>query len=108
MLTVLILEFDCRVAGLEPITWTHPRMLNVDLSSIVAGHRDYATKIDEILEFLGYGVEDLDEKTQLRKTHSSHNIREKMPTLARSSSEESFFLLKTHVNHPDLIQKGGT
>lgn len=83
-------------------------MHNVDLSSIVAGHRDYATKIDEILEFLGYGVEELDGPIQLRKTHSSHNIREKTPPLIRSSSEESFFLVKTHANPPDLIQKTGT
>lgn len=97
------------VAGLEPITWNHPRMHNVDLSSIVAGHRDYATKIDEILEFLGYGMEELDGPTQLRRTHSSNNIREKEVTLHRCTSEESFFLVtstKTHlVSESDFIQK---
>lgn len=84
-------------------------MHNVDLSSIVAGHRDYATKIDEILEFLGYGVEDLDGSAQLRRTHSSHNIREKTSTLTRYPSEDSFFLVKSHLSHPipDFIQKSG-
>lgn len=83
-------------------------MANVDLSGIVAGHRDYATKIDEILEFLGYGVQELDGPIQLRRTHSAHNIREKTTPLVRATSEDSFFLLKTPVNHPDLIQKSGT
>ena len=42
-----------KVAGLGPIAWKDRRMMNVDVSSIVQGHLDYAANMDEILEVVG-------------------------------------------------------
>lgn len=42
-----------RVAGLQPVLLQDRRMENVDLSSVVNGHLDYAKKMDVILKAVG-------------------------------------------------------
>nr|CAB3267017.1 transmembrane and coiled-coil domain-containing protein 4-like [Phallusia mammillata] len=42
-----------QVAGLQPVTWNDRRMINIDLSSIVDGHLDYAKNMDTILSAVG-------------------------------------------------------
>ncbi|XP_065314667.1 transmembrane and coiled-coil domain-containing protein 4-like [Gordionus sp. m RMFG-2023] len=47
------------IAGLEPLTLTlegqqHPRLINVNLTSVVTGHNDYVGKMPDILKTLGY------------------------------------------------------
>lgn len=65
----------------------------VDLSSIVSGHMDYADKIDEILVSLGY-AEDDDGTHILRKSSSSHNLRAEGSKIVRSQSLDSLVLVK--------------
>lgn len=47
-----------KIAGLMPIEWQDRRMFNFDLSEIVAGHMDYAKKMDVILSLLGIRTRD--------------------------------------------------
>lgn len=90
-----------RIAGLEPVTWTHPRMRNVDLSSIVSGHLEYANKIDEILLSLGYADEE--EDFGLRRCLSCHSFREHRDcALSRSESMDSFLALRGSSNSTGL------
>jgi len=42
-----------RVAGLGPVAWNDRRMINVDLSSVIDGHLDYAKNMDTILAAIG-------------------------------------------------------
>ncbi|XP_010612542.1 transmembrane and coiled-coil domain-containing protein 4 isoform X2 [Fukomys damarensis] len=42
-----------RVAGLQPVLLQDRRMENVDLSSVVSGHLDYAKQMDVILKAMG-------------------------------------------------------
>jgi hypothetical protein len=69
-------------------------MHNVDLSSIVSGHTDYAKKIDEILISLGYADDDEEAGGPLRKCVSSHKLKEhRDPSLFRSQSMDSFLVV---------------
>ena len=69
-------------------------MLNVDLSSIVSGHTDYAKKIDEILISLGYADDDDESGGPLRRCVSSHKLKEhRDEKLFRSQSMESFLIV---------------
>ncbi|XP_078496000.1 transmembrane and coiled-coil domain-containing protein 4 [Ciona intestinalis] len=41
------------IAGLQPIAWENRRMINIDLSSIIEGHLDYAKNMDAVLAAVG-------------------------------------------------------
>lgn len=41
------------VAGIRPIEVTNRKMVNIDLTSVVSGHFDYQSKMDEILKIIG-------------------------------------------------------
>jgi len=76
-------------------------MLNEDLSHIVTGHTDYAEKIDEILIYLNY-AEELDITSELRRSVSSHNLREKEKVHRRSPSVDSILLHHSYHKHPHI------
>ena len=67
--------------------------MQVDLSSIVSGHMDYADKIDEILISLGYAEEE-EPLHALRKSSSCSNLRSKDKTLTRSHSVDSLVIVR--------------
>lgn len=73
-------------------------MKNVDLSHIVAGHTDYADKIDDILISLGY-AEEVGIAGELRKSVSTTNLKEKEIPLERALSVDSFLHLHKHRIH---------
>lgn len=88
-----------RIAGLSPVDWQDRRMFNFDLSDIVAGHMDYAKKMDVILRLLGIRtrdpVKDLDPRVKKSASDypgfmSMHGKMEK-PGI-RTSTSDSFLL----------------
>ena len=46
-------EATYNVAGLQPIEWQDRRMINIDLTSVISGHLDYAKNMDTILSAVG-------------------------------------------------------
>jgi len=42
-----------RVAGLQPVEWENRRMINIDLSSVIEGHLDYAKHMFTVLSAVG-------------------------------------------------------
>ena len=67
-------------------------MMNVDLSSIVSGHMEYANKIDDILLSLGY-ADEVEETVALRRCLSTHGFKEhREHELYRSESMDSFLV----------------
>ncbi|KAF8777697.1 Transmembrane and coiled-coil like protein [Argiope bruennichi] len=60
-----------KIAGLQAIRWYDRRMCNVDLSSVVSGHMDYANKMDIILKAVGVRTTDeVIDEFKLRKSRS--------------------------------------
>ena len=41
------------MAGLQPVMWEDRRMINIDLSSVIDGHLDYAKHMDTVLSAVG-------------------------------------------------------
>jgi len=52
-------EATYNVAGLQPIEWQDRRMINIDLTSVISGHLDYAKNMDTILSAVGVRTKDL-------------------------------------------------
>jgi len=80
-------------------------MQNVDLSHIVTGHTDYASKIDEILTYLGY-ADEIDNglgNGDLFRSVSAYNLREKEKVHKRTPSVDSFQPKYHH--HVDIISE---
>ncbi|GIX72177.1 transmembrane and coiled-coil domain-containing protein 4 [Caerostris extrusa] len=74
-----------KIAGLQAIRWDDRRMCNVDLSSVVSGHMDYANKMDIILKAVGVRTTDeIVDEFKLRKSRSD------LPTQKSSISRQRF------------------
>ncbi|PRD22548.1 UNVERIFIED_CONTAM: Tmco4 [Trichonephila clavipes] len=75
-----------KIAGLQAIKWSDRRMCNVDLSSVVSGHMDYANKMDTILKAVGVRTTDeIVDEFKLRKSRSD------MPKTQRVSTSRQRF-----------------
>ncbi|KAK7002161.1 Transmembrane and coiled-coil domain-containing protein 4, partial [Halocaridina rubra] len=63
-----------KIAGLMPVDWQDRRMFNFDLSDIVAGHMDYAKKMDVILRLLGIRTRDplYEQEPKVKKSASDY------------------------------------
>ncbi|GFY45155.1 transmembrane and coiled-coil domain-containing protein 4 [Trichonephila inaurata madagascariensis] len=70
-----------KIAGLQAIKWSDRRMCNVDLSSVVSGHMDYANKMDTILKAVGVRTTDeIVDEFKLRKSRSDMPKTQRVPT----------------------------
>ncbi|CAL1292717.1 unnamed protein product [Larinioides sclopetarius] len=80
-----------KIAGLQAIRWYDRRMCNVDLSSVVSGHMDYANKMDIILKAVGVRTTDeVIDEFKLRKSRSDlpHSVQ-KMSILRQRYRQRS-------------------
>ncbi|GFT41052.1 transmembrane and coiled-coil domain-containing protein 4 [Nephila pilipes] len=69
-----------KIAGLQAIKWSDRRMCNVDLSSVVSGHMDYASKMDIILKAVGVRTTDeIVDEFKLRKSRSDLPTTRRVP-----------------------------
>lgn len=62
------------VAGLLPVECE--RVKNVDLSSIVTGHREYSEKLTELLQFIGVRTKDRLAMDLMKKSASAMSCTE--------------------------------
>ncbi|CAK8683717.1 transmembrane and coiled-coil domain-containing protein 4-like [Clavelina lepadiformis] len=74
-----------QVAGLQPIMWENRRMINIDLSSIIDGHMDYAKNMDTILAAIGVRTKGLPQKKELLKEKRSSSL----PTILKLSKDSA-------------------
>ncbi|CAL4076795.1 unnamed protein product, partial [Meganyctiphanes norvegica] len=88
-----------RIAGLMPVEWKDRRMFNFDLSAIVNGHTDYASKMDLILRLLGIRTRDVNrEDSRVKKSASDYpglmnrqGSMERIGKLRYSNSDSTLF-----------------
>ncbi|KAM5270174.1 transmembrane and coiled-coil domain-containing protein 4 isoform 2-T2 [Hipposideros larvatus] len=78
-----------RVAGLQPVELQDKRMENVDLSSVVSGHLDYAKQMDVILKAVGIHTKPGWEEKGLLLASSSLPQEEPRQAAAASSSDKT-------------------
>ncbi|KAM5249014.1 transmembrane and coiled-coil domain-containing protein 4 [Ctenodactylus gundi] len=78
-----------RVAGLQPVPLQDRRMENVDLSSVVSGHLDYAKQMDVILKAVGIRTKPGWGEKGLLLAPGSLPQKEPHPASATSSADET-------------------
>ncbi|XP_023444587.1 transmembrane and coiled-coil domain-containing protein 4 isoform X3 [Dasypus novemcinctus] len=78
-----------RVAGLQPVLLGDRRVENVDLSSVVSGHLDYAKQMDVILKAVGIHTKPGREEKGLLLAPGGLAPEEPRPGTATSSSGET-------------------
>ncbi|XP_015454441.1 transmembrane and coiled-coil domain-containing protein 4 isoform X3 [Pteropus alecto] len=78
-----------RVAGLQPVMLQDRRVENVDLSSVVGGHLDYAKQMDVILKAVGIHTKPGWDEKGLLLAPSSLSQKEPHQAAAASSSDKT-------------------
>lgn len=78
-----------RVAGLQPVMLQDRRVENVDLSSVVSGHLDYAKQMDVILKAVGIHTKPGWDEKGLLLAPSSLSQKEPHQAAAASSSDKT-------------------
>lgn len=78
-----------RVAGLQPVLLQDRRVENVDLSSVVSGHLDYAKQMDIILKTVGIGTKPGWDEKGLLLAPGSLPEEEPHQAAAASSSDQT-------------------
>uniref|UniRef100_A0A8C6CZ26 Transmembrane and coiled-coil domains 4 n=1 Tax=Moschus moschiferus TaxID=68415 RepID=A0A8C6CZ26_MOSMO len=78
-----------RVAGLQPVLLQDRRVENVDLSSVVSGHLDYARQMDVILKATGIRTKPSWEEKGLLLASGSLPQEESRQAAATSSSDQT-------------------
>lgn len=78
-----------RVAGLQPVLLQDRRVENVDLSSVVSGHLDYARQMDVILKAVGIRTKPSWDEKGLLLAPGSLPSEESRRAAATSSSDQT-------------------
>ncbi|KAF4517179.1 hypothetical protein B566_EDAN005611 [Ephemera danica] len=83
------------IAGLNEITCKNPRLKNIDLTDLVAGHMEYASNIDMLLKVVGVRTAE-PEVLHLKKCHSE---------VALGQDEKLSPILRRGQSLPDILDQ---